>query len=673
MLSAGLTDTATGARIALLVVAVSSHRSCISSFRPFIFSRRPALFSLRHADARRTSFAALKSPAMPSFRVAAGLFRPRLRGTLATRAAIATAGILVLLLAPPAPGAEPVAPPNVLLILADDMGWGDVTSHGNSQIATPTLDRLAADGATFRHFYVSPVCAPTRAALLTGRYAPRGGVHGVTRAHETLRADEVTLAEVFHAAGYATGCFGKWHNGAHLPNHPNGQGFDEFVGFCAGHLNNYFSPPLEHNGTLIRPAGYVTDVLTDAAIDFIGGHRDTPFFCYLPYNVPHWPPQVPDADFNRCKARGLDDETAAAYAMVENMDAAIARLLAALDESDLAQRTIVLFLSDNGANSDRYDGNMRGQKGSLHEGGSRVPLFVRWPGRIARGTTIEPIAAHIDLLPTLCELCNIAPPAGRTLDGISLVPLLRGTPEPWDSRNLFTFKDWMPQPDGFQGAVRSPRWRAVREDKRGWQLYNMQTDPAEAHDVAAEHPAVVKSLAAAYQTEWQAVSAEGFAAVPVAIGLPQRPAVTLPAHEANLHPRAGRGIAYHGPNGWANDWIDSWTDQTATASWPVEVVTPGNYEIVLHYTCPPEQVGSRFRVEIANAAVAASVTQPHNPDPLPSPDRFSRGEVYEKPWKPLSLGVLQLPVGRADVLLRAEQMAGDRMPQVKEIEIRPVP
>jgi len=172
--------------------------------------------------------------------------------------------------------------PNVLLLMTDDQGWGDIHSHGNQKLDTPVLDKLAADSVQFDRFYVSPVCAPTRASLLTGRYHLRTGVSWVTRGLETMRSEEVTLAEALKQAGYATGCFGKWHNGAHYPYHPNGQGFDEFFGFCAGHWNNYFDTHLERNGKAVKTRGYITDVLTDAAIAFIEKHRQRPFFCYVP-------------------------------------------------------------------------------------------------------------------------------------------------------------------------------------------------------------------------------------------------------------------------------------------------------------------------------------------------------------------------------------------------------
>ena len=198
-------------------------------------------------------------------------------------------------------------PPNIVLVLTDDQGFGDIRSHGNDLINTPVHDRLALEGAQFDRFYVSPVCAPTRASLLTGRYHLRTGVHGVTRGHEIMRDEEVTIAELLKQNGYATGAFGKWHNGSQYPHHPNGQGFDEFLGFCAGHWNNYFDTTLDHNGQMVPSKGFMIDVVTDAAIEFIEKNKTKPFFCYLPYNTPHTPWQVPDKYFQKYMAMGIED------------------------------------------------------------------------------------------------------------------------------------------------------------------------------------------------------------------------------------------------------------------------------------------------------------------------------------------------------------------------------
>ena len=308
-----------------------------------------------------------------------------------TKHTIAFAGVLLACCSVMA--AEEARRPNVLLIMTDDQGWGDLRVHGNEKIDTPTLDALASAGVQFDRFYVSPVCAPTRASLLTGRYHMRTGVTGVTRGQETMRAEEVTIAEVLKTAGYSTGCFGKWHSGAHYPHHPNGQGFDEFFGFCGGHWNNYFDTRLERNGRAVQTSGYITDVITEAAIGFIEQHRSEPFFCYVPYNAPHGPFQVPDQYFDKYIARGLDAKTATVYGMCENIDHNVDRLMGTLETNGLTRDTIVIFLTDNGPNGARFNGGMRGTKGSAHEGGCRVPLFIRWPDRLSAGRTVQETTA----------------------------------------------------------------------------------------------------------------------------------------------------------------------------------------------------------------------------------------------------------------------------------------
>jgi len=552
--------------------------------------------------------------------------------------------------------------PNVLLILTDDQGWGDIHSHGNGKLDTPVLDKLAASGARFDRFYVSPLCAPTRASLLTGRYHLRTGTHGVTRGRETMRSEEVTIAEVLKEAGYATGCFGKWHNGAHYPYHPNGQGFDEFLGFCAGHWNNYFDTTLERNGKLVKTKGYISDVLTDAAIAFIERHRDRPFFCYLPYNAPHSPWQAPDKYFDKYKARGFDDTTACAYAMVENLNDNIGRLLKKLDDLGLADDTVVLFLTDNGPNSDRYNGGMKGRKGSAHEGGVRVPLFIRWPGPIKPGTEVRQIAAHIDLLPTIVQLCDVPMPETLPLDGVSLVPLLRGEAAEWPDRMVFTHK-------GNRGSVRTQRWRAVSSGRR-WELYDMVADPGQRKDLAKQHPAVVRRLRSAYEASLKDVTKAGFDPIPIPIGYPQRREVILPGHEAFLHPPTKQGISYNGRAGWANDWITNWTSTDAYPCWEIDVVGGGRYEITLLYVCPEENIGSKIRVEIGGQFVQGVIRRPHDPQPISSPDRVPRKEVYEKVWAPLKLGTVDLEKGRTRLCVRALTKLGRTVMDLKAARVR---
>ena len=560
-------------------------------------------------------------------------------------------------------------PPNVLLIMTDDQGWGDIRSHGNAQIDTPVADRLAREGARFERFFVCPVCAPTRASLLTGRYHLRAGTHGVTRGYETMRSEEVTVAEVLQQAGYATGCFGKWHNGAHYPHHPKGQGFDEFLGFCAGHWNNYFDTTLDHNGAPVKTEGYITDVLTDAACQFMTTNQHRPFFCYVPYNAPHGPFQVPDKYFDKYKAQGLDDKLACIYGMCENVDDNVGRLLRLLDELKLRDNTIVLFLTDNGPNSDRFNGGMKGRKGSVDEGGVRVPLFVRWPGQIEPGTEIPQIAAHVDLFATILDLCGVPGPTPLPRDGISLAPLLKREAQAWPDRRLFTFRSPGGNTESMLGAVRTQRWRAVK-GRRGWRLYDMNSDPGQTRDLAKAESETLASLRQAYEDKVREVTSAGFDTIATHVGYPDWPVVTLPGHEAFLEPGSGQGISYVGASGWANDWITNWTDTLAYAWWPLKVIESGRFEVAVLYTCAAAHLRTRLKVEVAGRSAEAVVEQAHDPKPIPSPDRVPRGEVYEKVWAELTLGTVALTPATTRLVLRALEIPNGQACDVKAVRLR---
>ncbi len=569
-------------------------------------------------------------------------------------------------------GAKP-SRPNVLLIMTDDQGYGDIHSHGNDSLDTPNLDRLAEQGARLQRFFVSPVCAPTRASLLTGRYHLRCGVFGVTRGAETMRASEVTLAELLRQAGYQTACFGKWHNGAHYPHHPNGQGFDQFVGFCAGHWNNYFNSRLEENGQPRQTSGYINDVFTSRSIDFIKANKNSPWFCYLAYNTPHTPWQVPDRYWEKYGQRQLKNQQArCAYAMVENIDENVGRLLEALDTAKLADHTIVVFLTDNGANSDRYNAGMKGRKGSLHEGGSRVPCFIRFPGRIPPQTRLAPITAHIDLLPTLCDYAGVPIAEELKLDGTSLVPLLSpvaGRAAPWPNRTLFCH--WGGRPNrqrANRGAVRTDRWRAVRS--KTWELYDMQADPGQRTDVAKDHPQVVKDLAGRFDRWWQDVTSEGFEPIPTEIGHPTAPVVTFPGHEAILQPARGKGISYHGRAGWANDWVANWTDPRATARWPIKAIAPGKYQVQLVYAASEESVGTQLQVSIGSAKVSTRILKPVPAAIVPLPDRIARKEVPQRKWQSKSIGELSIEAGEGWLVIQAPSIPGSQAIDLKAIRLR---
>lgn len=556
-------------------------------------------------------------------------------------------------------------PPNVLLVITDDQGYGDVSSHGNDKLATPNQNRIAAEGARFNRFFVSPVCAPTRASLLTGRYHLRTGVHGVTRTFETMRAGETTLAESFAKAGYATACFGKWHNGAHFPHDPNGQGFEEFVGFCAGHWNNYFDPILQHNQRFVRREGFIIDIFTDDAIAWIEKNKAKPFFCFVPFNTPHSPWQVPDTFYEKFEDTDLTPEEKCAYAMVENIDHNLGRLLTKLDDLKIAENTIVLFMTDNGANSDRYNAGMRGRKGSVHEGGSRVPLFIRWHGKIKAGTVIEPICAHIDLFPTLCTLTGVDSQTSpdRPLDGRNLAPILFGKNEPWPERTLFTFRK-----DGTaKGTARTGQYRAVK-DKR-WMLFDMLADPGQKKEIALQNPEVLARLQSEYESTLSDVTTLGFDPIPTEIGHREAPDIRLYGHEAFLHPAQGEGIAYGGKNGFANDFIAHWTDTDSYPAWPIKAVRNATYKVEIGYSCGKDSLGTKIALRVGDATAEATITQIHLPNPIPDQNRTGIKEVPDMIWGRLKLPDLTIPKGTYELRLRAVGKPGEQVMNIKYIRL----
>ena len=317
--------------------------------------------------------------------------------------ALATCALLSVFFTPPHAGAADPARPNVVILLADDAGWGDYGFNGNKRVRTPHIDSLARDGVILPNFYVCPVCSPTRAEMLTGRYYPRTGVRGVSVGQERMNLDETTLAEVFRKAGYATGAFGKWHNGSQWPYHPMARGFDQFFGYTAGHWGEYFDPLLEEAGQMQRHTGYIVDICTDRALSFIEKNRDRPFLCYVPFTTPHSPWGVPQKNWDTWKERVLTqtatrpaeenpEETRCALAMIENQDANVGRVLNKLSELGLSENTVVLYFSDNGPNTARWNGGMKGRKGTVDEGGVRSPFVLRYPRKVAAGITVDQIA-----------------------------------------------------------------------------------------------------------------------------------------------------------------------------------------------------------------------------------------------------------------------------------------
>lgn len=557
--------------------------------------------------------------------------------------------------------------PNVLVILADDQGWGDLSVHGNKNLSTPNIDSLARDGAIFDRFFVCAVCSPTRAEFLTGRYHPRGGVRGVSTGQERLDLDEKTIAQYFKGAGYATGAFGKWHNGLQSPYHPNDRGFDEYYGFCSGHWGDYFDPPLEHNGQPVRGKGFITDDLTDHAIHFIEQHRTGPFFCYVPYNTPHSPMQVPDEYWNRFKDKELamrhrepDAEdvpkTRAALAMVENIDWNVGRLLAKLDELNLRENTIVLYFCDNGPNGARWNGGMKGQKGSVDEGGVRSPLLIRWPAGIKAGTRVTPIAGAIDLLPTLADLAGVPLAGSKPLDGTSLRPLLEGSDLLWPDRTLVNF---------WNGKL-SLRTQQYRFDQAG-RLFDMIADPEQRQDINAQSPQLVAGFSNEARRWRDQFAAElGKDDRPFTIGFGR--SNTLPARDGVPHGGVQRSAP--APN---CSYFTNWTSADDYMTWAIEVGKAGKYDAVVYHTCPKEAVGAVVELSLGDVRVQTKLTEPHDPPEYGAEnDRVPRkGESYMKDFKPLSLGTLDLPKGRGTLTLRALSVPAGQVMDVRQIELKP--
>jgi arylsulfatase A-like enzyme len=557
--------------------------------------------------------------------------------------------------------------PNVILIMTDDQGWGDLSMRGNGLLETPNIDQLARGGATIDNFYVSPLCAPTRASLLTGRHHLRTGTVSVSGGWETMRSEETTLAEVFKQNGYATGCFGKWHNGEHYPQNANGQGFDEFLGFVGGHLNNYFNATLQHNHQSESPTGFITDVLTDAAIRFMNTNNRQPFFCYIPYNAPHSPFQVPEKYYQKYKAKGLAPELATVYGMIENIDDNIGRILQNLKNQGIDQNTIVIFMSDNGPNGQRFNAGMKGIKGSTDEGGTRVPFFVNWPNKISEATKPKGIAAHIDVLPTLVELCGLNFSPIRPLDGVSLAKSLT------ENTLLPTGRTLISHTSGYQiktikavpSAVRTDQYRLVMTTDSTL-LFDINADPLQRQNIYAQNQDLAQTLKNNYD-EWFSEATKRLNEPRlIAVGYADAGHIELQAPQA----QKTANLRFKQGNGWANDWIVNWTTPQDTLWWDIDVVATTNYQVQLKYSCQLTRVGAMVAVGVGQRQVAATIRKVFDPPMTSSPDRVPRREVYEKRWAVLDLGRLTFPVGRHRLWVRAVHVPAYEVAELKAIVLR---
>lgn len=419
--------------------------------------------------------------------------------------------------------------PNIIFILTDDQGYGDFSCHGNPILKTPNLDRLHDEGVRFTDFHVSPTCAPTRAALNTGRHEFRNGVTHTIQERERLNLKAITIAQVLRDAGYTTGIFGKWHLGDEAPYQPNRRGFDEVFIHGAGGIgqtypgscgdapgNTYFSPAILHNGKFEKTKGYCTDVFFAQAIkwmDSVKGKR--PFYACITPNAPHTPLQVP-RNYERLYAGKVSTNVAKFFGMIANIDDNVGRLLAKLKAWDIDTNTLVVFVNDNGgtAGTQVFNAGMRGGKNTPWLGGTRAASFWRWPGTL-KPAEVGALTAHIDFFPTLAALVDV-PLSGEAraqVEGRSLVPLLENPNAPWPARVLVTHIGRWERGQAAQAkyrncSVRNARWHMVcpfNSGEKQWQLFDVKVDPGEKTDVAAQHPEVVRELEAAYDRWWTSV------------------------------------------------------------------------------------------------------------------------------------------------------------------------
>ncbi|MEO0793905.1 MAG: arylsulfatase [Verrucomicrobiota bacterium] len=470
--------------------------------------------------------------------------------------------------------------PNVVIVITDDQGYGDLGFNGNANIKTPNIDRLSEESIHLENYHVDPTCAPTRSALLTGRYSNRVGVWHTIQGRNFLRSREITMADIFADNGYVTGLFGKWHLGDNYPYRPEDRGFQHVVYHGAGGIaqapdywgNDYFDDTYIKNGKFERFEGFCTDVWFDEALTFIRKNAEAgkPFLAYISPNAPHGPfycpseyadiytgkPGVPQAEF---------------YGMITNIDDNMARLVKTIDEEGIRDNTILIYTTDNGTSAGTWGGNgfnagMRGSKGSQYDGGHRVPFIMRWPsGNIPAGKKIDRLTVHMDILPTLIELCELDAPSIE-FDGRSLKPLIYGDDPDWPDRTLIVESQRVVDPVKWRmSAVMTDRWRLID----GKALFDILADPGQQKDLSQQYPEVVAHLRAEYDLFWDDVSQEHDLTSYIVVGSKEAPVVALNSHD---------WLVEEVP--WNQPYV-MWGAFAKPAEWQLEVDRAGEYEISL--------------------------------------------------------------------------------------------
>ena len=491
--------------------------------------------------------------------------------------------------------------PNIILIMTDDQGYGDLGITGNPVIETPNIDALARNSAWMNRFYVSPVCSPTRANLMTGRYNYRTRVIDTYVGRSMMEPEEVTIAEVLRDAGYATGIFGKWHLGDCYPMRAMDQGFEESLVHRGGGLaqpseplennNRYTNPILWHNGEEVQTRGFCTDVYVDTALKFISRSKaeNRPFFAYIPTNAPHGPFGDLPAELLK-KYKNMDlmpvlegyvkepetqlEKTAAVYAMIENIDQNVGKLMAHLDKEGLTENTLVIFMVDNGPNGNRYTGPFRGMKSHVLEGGIRSPFFAYWPARLNAAVKSDVPVAHYDVMPSLLEVAGVDVPANLKLDGRSFLPLLEGKEIEWPDRNLYIQSHRGDQPVKLHHfAAIGPRYKLLRnsgfgkehldENPAPIQLFDIINDPGEELDLTDSLPEIAAEMQQTYENWFEDVSStrpDNYAKPPIIIGSPQETVTVLTKQD------------------WTRTSGSGWGNR---GKWLLDVSEAGEYEVTV--------------------------------------------------------------------------------------------
>jgi arylsulfatase A-like enzyme len=509
--------------------------------------------------------------------------------------------------------------PNIVFVITDDQGYGDLGCTGNPVIKTPHLDRLANESVWLTDYHVAPTCSPTRAALMSGHWTNRTGAWHTIMGRSMLREDEGTLGQFFSDAGYHTGMFGKWHLGDNFPYRPEDRGFQEVYRHGGGGVgqtpdvwdNSYFDGGYYHNGKIVPAEGFCTDVFFDQANQYITkcARQNKPFLAYISTNAPHGPLHCPQKYMDMYKAQ--PDRTAAFLGMITNIDDNIGKTRALLKELGIYENTIFIFTTDNGTafGQDVYNSGMRGRKGSEYDGGHRVPFFLHWPdGGMNTLKKIDTLSHAVDIAPTLLDMTGSPSPENYRFDGVSLRGIFegKGTTD-WPDRMLVTDSQRVRDPIKWkQSAVMTQDWRLVN----GKELYNINSDPAQERDISGKHPERVKQMRAFYDAWWAELEPTFARTTELYIGHPEHPEVYLTSHD------------------WIQEAYPPWNQQQNRAKlpvrpnssnlkhsghWAIKVLEDGLYEVEVRRW--PEESGKKI-----NQALPAG-------DQVPGADKAFRAQV----------------------------------------------